>query len=476
MKRYSLSQHAPDGVHASLCSAARTLAPLAGWRSAILLPLILLSGCASLSADGGYTDLASLTSQRLGQPVQLQRDAAPAQQVQALLAKPLTADAAVQLALLNNSGLKASLTELGIAEAELVQAGRLRNPAFSFGRVRGGGETEIDRSVMFDLAGLITMPQRRRMEQHRFEQTKYSLANRALQLASDTRIAYFTAVAAAQSQEFAEQVALAAQASGQLAERMAKAGNWSRLDQAREQAFQHDATTQLVRARHEALVSRETLLRLLGIDSKDATLQLPARLPELPHHALAMPDAEAQALSSRLDVLAARQASEASAEALGLSQTSSFVNVFELGYADKRSTGSPRQQGYEVTLELPIFDWGSARNAAAQASYMQTVHHAADVALQARSQVRVAYSAYQSQYEIARHYQDNVVPLRKQIADEVLLRYNGMLASVFELLADAREQLTAVNGAITSQRDFWIAETSLQAAIHGGSNESRSQP
>jgi hypothetical protein len=60
--------------------------------------------------------------------------------VQTLLAQPLTADAAVQLALLNNSGLKASLTELGIAEAELVQAGRLRNPAFSFGRVRGGGE------------------------------------------------------------------------------------------------------------------------------------------------------------------------------------------------------------------------------------------------------------------------------------------------------------------------------------------------
>ena len=104
------------------------------------------------------------------------------------------------------------------------------------------------------------------------------------------------------------------------------------------------------------------------------------------------------------------------------------------------------------------------------------VYRAADVAVQARSQVRVAYSAYQSQYEIARNYHDHVVPLRKQIADEVLLRYNGMLASVFELLADAREQLSAVNGAITSQRDFWIAETSLQAAIHGGSSENRSQP
>lgn len=476
MNTICLPQRASDGTAAPFKRSGRQILSSVRWRAAVLLPMILLSGCASLSTDSAYGDVAQLTSQRLGQPVQFQREADQTAQIQALLAQPLTADTAVQLALLNNSGLKATLAELGIAEAELVQAGRLRNPSFSFGRISGGGEAEIDRSVMFDLAGLLTMPQRRRMEQHRFEQTRYSVASRALQLASDTRIAYFTAVAAIQTQEFAEQVALAAQASGQLAERMAKAGNWSRLDQARETAFQHEASAQLLRARHEALASREALLRLLGVASNDAKVVLPSRLPDLPQQALAMRDAEAQALASRLDVLAARSASAASAQALGLSQTTSFVNVFELGYADKRSSGSPREKGYEVSLELPLFDWGTARRAGAQASYMQTVYRAADVAVQARSQVRVAYSAYRSQYEIARNYQDHVVPLRKQIADEVLLRYNGMLASVFELLADAREQLSAVNGAITSQRDFWIAETSLQAAMHGGSNENRSQP
>jgi outer membrane protein TolC len=87
--------------------------------------------------------------------------------------------------------------------------------------------------------------------------------------------------------------------------------------------------------------------------------------------------------------------------------------------------------------------------------------------VRARSEVREAYSAYRSSYDIARHYRDEVVPLRKRISDEVLLRYNGMLASVFELLADARDQVGSVNAAIDAQRDFWIAETSLQSAVKG---------
>ncbi|GAA5012765.1 hypothetical protein GCM10025794_00980 [Massilia kyonggiensis] len=130
--------------------------------------------------------------------------------------------------------------------------------------------------------------------------------------------------------------------------------------------------------------------------------------------------------------------------------------------------------GYEVSLELPLFDWGGARVARAQASYMQAVHRTGDVAVKARSEVREAYATYRTAYDIARHYRDEVVPVRKQIADEVLLRYNGMLASTFELLAESREQLGAVNAAIAAQRDFWIADTNLQSAMTtGGNNDSR---
>lgn len=432
---------------------------------------LLLGGCASLSADGGMNDVSRLTAERIGQPAALARDGANNdQQVQLLLAQPLTADSAVRIALMNSPALKASFAELGASEADLVQAGRLRNPSLSFGRIRGGGETEIDRGIMFDIAGLLTLPARSRIEAGRFEQAKLQAAAQAVQLAGDTRRAWFTAVAAAQSAAFAEQVQAAAEASSELAAQMTKAGNWSKLDQARERAFHQEAVTQLARARHEALASREQLVRLLGLSSEQQSFTLPDRLPDLPPQPQEMNNAEARALAQRLDVLAARRDTEATADALGLTRATGFINVFDAGYANKSTSGKPRENGYQVSLELPLFDWGGAKVARAQAQYMQAVHRTADTALRARSDVRVAYSAYRTTYDIARHYRDEVVPLRKQISDEVLLRYNGMLASVFELLTDAREQLASVNTAIDTQRDFWIAETQLQGAINGGGN------
>ncbi|GJI93675.1 copper resistance-related lipoprotein [Duganella caerulea] len=439
--------------------------------------LALLAGCASLSGDAGLNDVSRLTQERIGQQASFSRDANNDQQVHALLAQPLTAETAVQIALLNSPALKASFAELGVSEAEFVQSGRMRNPGFSFGRIRGGGETEIDRSVMFDIAGLLTLPIRSRIGQRRFEQAKLQAAAQAIQLATDTRRAYFTAVAAAQSAAFAEQVRTAADASSELAERMAKVGNWSKLDQARERAFYQDATTQLARSRHEATASREQLVRLLGLWGEQQNFTLPDRLPDLPAQPKEMNDAEAQALSQRLDMLAARRDTEATADALGLTKATGFINVFDAGYANKSTSGLPRENGYQVSFELPIFDWGGAKVARAQAQYMQSVHRATDTAVRARSEVREAYSSYRTTYDIARHYRDEVVPLRKKISDEVLLRYNGMLASVFELLADSREQLNSVNTAIETQRDFWIAETKLQAAVNGGTaNETRMNP
>ncbi|RFP17549.1 TolC family protein [Duganella sp. BJB488] len=441
------------------------------------MSLALLAGCASLSDDAGLNDVSRLTQERIGQQASFSRDADNDQQVRALLAQPLTAETAVQIALLNSPALKASFAELGVSESEFVQSGRMRNPGFSFGRIRGGGETEIDRSVMFDIAGLLTLPTRSRIGQRRFEQAKLQAAAQAIQLATDTRRAYFTAVAAAQSAAFAEQVRVAADASSELAERMAKVGNWSKLDQARERAFYQDTTTQLARSRHEATASREQLVRLLGLWGEQQNFVLPDRLPDLPAQPKEMNNAEAQALSQRLDMLAARRDTEATADALGLTKATGFINVFDAGYANKSTSGLPRENGYQVSFELPIFDWGGAKVARARAQYMQSVHRATDTAVRARSEVREAYSSYRTTYDIARHYRDEVVPLRKKISDEVLLRYNGMLASVFELLADSREQLNSVNTAIETQRDFWIAETKLQAAVNGGTaNETRMTP
>lgn len=434
----------------------------------IALASLALAGCATFSKDGGLNEVSALTVERTGHAVQRQAPTDDAKAAIAeLLAQPLTPDSAVRIALANNQGLQAALAELGVAEASLVQAGRMRNPGFSFGRLRGGEDLEIDRSIMFDFVGLLTLPLRSNIERRRFEQAKLQAAGQAVQLAADTRRAYFNAVAARQSADYAAQVAAAAEAGAELAQRMNRVGNWSRLDQAREQAFHADAVAQLARAQHQATAARERLSRLLGVWGADVAYQLPDRLPDLPKAPDEVAGIESRAMAQRLDVQMARRNAEATASALGLSRATGVINVFDAGYVNRSETGKPRANGYEIALELPVFDWGGARIARAEATYMQSVHRTADIAVRARSEVREAYSAYRTSYDVARHYRDEVVPLRKRISDEVLLRYNGMLASVFELLADARAQVGSVNAAIDAQRDFWIAETSLQAAING---------
>jgi outer membrane protein TolC len=174
-------------------------------------------------------------------------------------------------------------------------------------------------------------------------------------------------------------------------------------------------------------------------------------------------------MDKRLDVLMARRHAEATAKSLGLTKATRFINVFEVGYQNRSETGAPRANGYEIELELPLFDFGATRAARAEAGYMQAVNRTAEVAVNARSEVRASYSAYRTAYDLARHYRDEVVPLRKRISEENLLRYNGMLISVFELLADAREQVAGVTGYVQALRDFWVADTNLQTALTGRS-------
>lgn len=435
---------------------------------------LFLAGCASFSTDGGFDRVSELTKERTGRTPVYQRSAQDAENARArvdeLLKQPLTAESAVEVAFLNNRGLQANLSSLGIAESELVRAGRLANPIFSFGRLREAGDVvEIERSVMFNVLSLITMPVARQVEQRRFEQAQVQAASDTVAVAAEARRAFYSAVAAQELVKYLQQVKEAADASNELAKRMVQAGNFNKLAQMREQAFYADATSELARAQHQAVAERERLTRALGLWGQQLTFKLPERLPELPKVAVEPQNAEQTAMEKRLDVIAARRSAESTARSLGLTKTTGFINVLELGYQNKSVTGEPRANGYEVELELPLFDFGSTRVARAEATYMQAVHRAAEVAVNARSEVRESYSAYRTAYDLAKHYRDEVVPLRKRISEENLLRYNGMLIGVFELLADSREQVRGVTSYVQALRDFWIADTALNTALTGRS-------
>jgi outer membrane protein TolC len=432
---------------------------------------LLLAGCASFSTDGGFSAVEQTARDRIGKDVRWVRSesdqAAIDRRVSELLGKPLSVDDAVQLALLNNRGLQASFNELGISEADLVQAGRLPNPGFSFGRLTKGDEIELERGLHLNLARLLAMPLMQQVESRRFAQAQGAAALSVLSLAAETRKAWVQAVAAQESARYSAQVMQAAEASAELARRMAQVGNFNKLQQAREQSFYADAALNQAKAQQAQLSARERLTRLLGLWGTQAAYRLPERLPDLPGSPKDLPDIERLALSQRLDVQGARLVTEQTARNLGLTRTTRFVNVLELGLVRNSSNEEPTQKGWEIGFEIPLFDWGGARVAKAEAIYMQAVHRAAETAINARSEVREAYGAYRSAWDVAKHHRDEIVPLKQRIAEENVLRYNGMLIGVFELLADARSQVASVNAALDAQRDFWLAQADLDMALVG---------
>ena len=434
------------------------------------LSAALLGGCASFSPDGGFDAVQSATRSHIEKDVIWARDDASRNQTQAridaLLAQPLSADTAVQIALLNNPGLQAAFNTLGIAEADRVASQRLPNPGFSIGRMTRGSEVEWERSLHLNLARLLTMPMRIEIEQRLFEQTRRGLVLEVLRLAADTRRAWVAAVATGQTAHYQQQAMEAAEAGAELARRMAQVGNWSKLKQAREQSFYADAALAVARAEQAKGQARERLVRLMGLDH-GGSVQLPDRLPDLPETLSRLPDIEQQAMDSRLDLQMVKLQTEALAKNLGLTRSTRFINVLELGIINNGSNEEPVQRGYEISLELPLFDWGQSRVVAAESRYRQALERARETAVNARSEVREAYAMQQGRYAIARHLRDEVVPLKQRISEENLLRYNGMLIGVFELLADARSQIAAVNAAIEAQRDFWLADADLAMALVG---------
>ncbi|MBE0627915.1 MAG: TolC family protein [Burkholderiales bacterium] len=443
-------------------------------RTLLLVPLVFaFAGCATFSQDGGFGSIEQTAQARIGKELKWARTDADREAIELrvteLLAQPLSVDDAVQIALLNNKGLQASFFELGISEADLVQAGRLPNPHFSMFRARHGDEFKIEQAFTFNVFSLITMPQVVEIEKRRFAQAQRALTMQTLSLAAETRKAYYAAIAANQTLSYTEQVRRSAEAGAELARRMAQVGNWSKLQQAREQGFYADAALNLARAGQAQLAAREKLTRLLGLWGERALFKLPQRLPDLPELAKDLPEVEQLAMEQRLDVQAAKLETEALAKNLGLTRTTRFINAIEFGPARvlEGQMSEPYKRGYEVSLELPLFDWGTAKVAKAEALYMQAVYRAAETAVDARSEVREAYRGYRSSFDIAKHYRDEIVPLRKRIAEENQARYNGMIIGVFELLADARAQISSVNSYIESLRDFWIAQADLEMALMG---------
>ena len=399
--------------------------------TALAAASLVLAGCASLNMDQAVRDsnnaTGSFTQGKLELSRTEQQSQARAKLSRELLAKPLGMDEAVQLALANSPAVQTLLAQSWAEMAQASQTGRIANPVFTFERIRFADELELGRLLSFGLLDLLTLPRRLEISEGQMAQAKVQLSANVVEQVTQVRQSWVRAVAAQQLLDYARQVNRSAGASAELARRMQQVGNFTKLQRARQQSFYADPL-------QAALINTNA--------------------PE-----------------QRLDVQIARNQLEMAGKSQGLNLITSLVDV-EVGvrrdtvFDNAAGTSTPRT-GYELGIRLPIFDWGTAKRDAMNAQSLAAANRYESTVRGASSQLRESYSAYRTAYDVALHYRDEIVPLRKLMAEENMLRYNGMLIGVFELLADNREQIASVTAALNAYQQFWLADAALAASMTG---------
>lgn len=445
---------------------------------AVSLLGLLAAGCAQFTTDGGMAPVSDSVRKEIGKDAVKLSSAEDVrrarERVQALLSESLTEDTAVQIALLNNRGLQAAYNDLGISEAEYVQTSLPPNPALTVGRTFGtGGFAEIGFQLVGNLLALATLPRRTEIAKREFEEARYRAVATTLSLTVDVRRAYIRAIAAQQRLALLEQARQAAGASARLMRQLGETGAANKLDQARVSAFYADLSAQVAQARLGIAGTREALNRILGLWGSDLSYKLPPRLPALPAAADTLADVEVEAMRRRVDLIVLRYEIVTLAKSVGFVDATRYMSFLELGLGyrnevesnDAGEQTSKNRYGLELGIVIPIFDTGEARVTAARETYMRAVNRLTERSVNARSEARVAYTTYRATHDIARFYQTRILPLRRQISAEVLLRYNGMLVDVFELLIEERERISANVASSDALRDYHLAVADLQAAL-----------
>ncbi len=436
----------------------------------------LLSGCASFSGDGGMRVVSDLTAPALkAEPAALRSDedvAAAEHTVAALLKRPLSADAAVQIALLNNRDLQADYNALGIAEAARVRASLPPSPKFDLSKLAGGGGLELEAQIIGNILLLATLPARADVATDRFHQAQLRAIEATLRTGFEARRAHTEAVANRQLVGFLTQVQSSAEAGVELSKRLGESGTMTKLDQARNKVFYAETSARLAGARQRAAASRERLVRALGLSGRDLGFALPANLPAVPARAINTKQIEVETIRRRADLQIARLEVIALGKSYGLTKTTRILNLLEVSGTYKRTQDAAGEMAIErglgVEFQVPLFDFGEVSVREAEATYNQAVNRLSAKAVNVASEAREAYQQYQAASEIARRYQRDVLPLRKTISEETLLRYNAMQIDVFTLLSESRERVAVTVAAIEAQRDFWLADTNLKSAVLGG--------
>lgn len=433
---------------------------------------LLLGGCASVPRDAGFSGVQALVKHRIPQRIVWDQgspnDAKVDKAVDKLLAKPLTADAAVQIALLNNRDLQGTYEDLGVAQADLVQAGLLKNPIFD-GAARlpiTGGQAELDLTVTQDFMDVFTMPLRKKVAKAEFEATKRHVAGAVMDLAERTRVALYQLQAAKQLLAMRQQILQATDDSFDASKRMRKAGNITKLALDSRESLYDQAKLDVARSQQMVVNRRERLNRLMGLWGKRTQWKVANRLPEVPKQPLNVQHLEKRAIANSLDLAAAKQQIIAYGRRLGVTKATALVPSLDAGPMAERQNNE-WTVGPAFTLPIPLFDQGQARVAKAKAQLRRLQQRYLALAVNIRSRARAARQQLRTARQRARYYLRVYLPLQQRILNQTQLQFNAMQVGIFRLLFAREQEINAGQSYVQSLLDYWTSRAQLRQILLG---------
>ncbi len=442
----------------------RALAPL----------LALVAGCASTSPEPAFRDVAKAVEQRSAQRVQWNQAGAADKDVEravdGMLAKELTVDAAVQVALLYNRSLQATYEELSIGQADVVQAGLLKNPVFG-ARMTTAERDTLDPNLVLnvtqDFLSVLFLPAKKAIAEKQLEGAKLRVADAVLDLAAEVRTAYYGLQGTMQVLAMRRAVRDAAQVSAELAERQNSAGNVSDLTLATEQGLFEQIQLDTSRSEADVAAARERLTRLMGVWGKRAAFRLTEKLPELPKDEVPLEHLESAAVAQRLDLQASLREVQTLGYVLSLARSGRWIGALDVGLEGAQLKDGNIALGPSASVELPIFDQRQAAIARVEAALRASEHRYAARAVDIRSEVRAARDRLSASRTIVERYQRVLIPLRERIVALSQQEFDAMLLGVHQLLLTKQNEVTAYREFIESARDYWIARSDLERAVGG---------
>lgn len=435
--------------------------------------IVLAAGTSpAASLDKSFNDVSSTVQLRTGKRVQWNRgtpqDAEAEAYIRSLLKRPLSANSVVQIALLNNHELQATYEEIGIAQADVIEAGLLRNPLFSIERRWPGQALEAE--LVSQFVDILFLPLRVRAAKAQLEAAKARVGNEILKTAAEVRAAFYEHQGNLQLGDLGVEIEKATAASAEAALQLHQAGNTRDLDLANEEALHVQAKLDLAKGQALAVESREKLNKLIGAWGDQTNWTIAPRLPDPPRSEIRLSGLESRAIEQRLDLAMLRLEALGQARTLGFARVQVIADQFEIGGRYVGEIDGMHSTGPRIRIPIPLFNFGQGAKARTEAKLRQLQQRYLGLAVQIRSDVRLARDRMLNARTIVDYSRATVLPLRHRVVEESQLQYNGMQISLFDLLRAKQEEVNAARQSVEAQRDYWVARAELEKAVGGPLN------